>query len=144
MANNTQTKPGKPAVSKANKQEPPQSKQSSVDLTDFEHEYIGARLKTFRLTTGQSRDAMATRLGISTEQYGNLENKTSCTVKNLAAVINYFHQFFNLNPSWLLLKDNEHIPMELNKKKDIGELINELNALAKTQGLQVNLVSLTQ
>lgn len=140
---NTQTKSSKQlAAGKTNKQETPLPKQPA-DLTNFEFEYIGVRLKQFRLFAGETRDTMATRLGISTEQYGNLENKTSCTVKNLAAVINYFHQFYNLNPAWLLLSSNEHLPMEINKKKDIGESINELNALAKTQGLQVSLVPLT-
>ena len=142
---NTQTKSNKqPAVAKTSKLEPPQQpKQSPADLSDYEHEYIGQRLKQFRLITGQSREAMAARLAISTEQYGNLENKTSCTVKNLAAVINYFHQYFNLNPSWLLLRNNEHLPMEINKKKDFMDAINDLNALAKSQGLMVSLVPVT-
>jgi DNA-binding XRE family transcriptional regulator len=145
MANTQTTKSNKPAAAaKTGKQEPaPKAKQSLEDLTEFPFEYIGNRLKTFRMFAGETRDTMATRLGISTEQYGNLENKTSCTVKNLTAVINFFHEHYNLNPAWLLLSNNENLPMEINKKKDIGDAINELNALAKTKGLMVSLVPVT-
>lgn len=106
---------------------------------DFQ--YVGDRIRYVREFTGETRDHMATVLNISVPHYGMLERQSSASIKTLSNLLNYFATHYNINASWILIRDNGSIPMEVNKRKDVKTMIEELNSHIKDQGLMVNLVS---
>jgi len=135
MANQTTVKK---TSSKAQTEKPIQ-KPENWDAYEFE--YIGDRVKEARISTGKTREEMATKFGISLAQYSNIEREASSSLKVLCSVINYLAEKHQINPAWIFLKDNNGVPFHLEETKTIDSMVAELNKLVSPHGMMVNLVS---
>jgi transcriptional regulator with XRE-family HTH domain len=115
------------------------SKEKS-DKKISDYTYLGERIKQLRVMFGERREDIAVFLGITVSQYGLLENKVSATIQRFHSCLNYFIEKYDVNPAWIIVKDNTNIPLKLHQKQELNELLTLINGLLKEQGLMVSLV----
>lgn len=107
---------------------------------NFDFTYVGERIKSIRKEHGESRQMMAEIVGLKVTQYGLLEAKSSSSLRNFIAILNYFRIRYNVNPNWIILKDNSSIPKYISHNRDWAVMVGELNEELKSQRLMVSLV----
>lgn len=107
---------------------------------EFAYLYLGERIKQLRVMFGERREDVATYLDISVSQYSLLETKVSATIQRFNGCLQYFVEKYDVNPAWVILKDNTDIPLKLKQKPDLNELLTLMNSMLKEQGLMVSLV----